>query len=621
MPVSDHNFRSMGTKRILSNVLHVSGYLFSCVLIFTLLYTPYSIPDVDSQKPASRIQETLAILNKPELLGSCSQGVPLAPDAEVVEHLYSECRLLKGNCQKPTKPKKNYWVEGDDCLYSQMPPRKILAFISAARAANVTHVIESGVKGGGTTVTYKRYFETFAVDMKFSSAVRAQLNRREVYTFQGDGSELVPLLINLIKKSGSKGGVRIALIIDGPAAVELWQKVKEDVWITMIDDVNPGTPQRELLDDILEKESTSMFYTDSACYRQALQRSDESLCEEQVQLYDTWHGQNLGAAYIAADHAAILLSSHVSSTTFGSRLNTATPISVAGIEERLTISQPLKAVTQEQAYAYFFSTRPVSVLQSSPVSKYALLNALRELMTSIFSLRKFTKDDIVVLVPESDDLFNISECLLALGAHVQRTNQDAREGKRGYDSRKLSVWSLKQYRKVLFLDSDTLILKSLSDVFSNYSELAAVEYLYRPPRINLGAFLLEPNSEYITELADETGPNDQDTFQVFFDKRGLLQRIPFWFMYDQQTFAHKGKPDETQFHGFHFKGMKPTMFGPWNGTMCIDRRIISGDHGWEDEEQCRFTERWVRIWEAEEDQMIQTHPECDFRSRPETRWI
>ena len=211
MRVSHHNFCSVGKVQILSNVLRVSGYLFSCVLIFTLLYTPYSIRAVDQQKPASRIQETLAILNKPELLGSCSQGVPLSPDAEVVEHLYSECRLLKGNCQKPTKPKKNYWVEGDDCLYSQMPPRKILAFISAARAANVTHVIESGVKGGGTTVTYQRFFETFAVDMKFSPAVRAQLNRHQVKTFEGDGNELVPLLIDLIENEA--GGVRIALIM------------------------------------------------------------------------------------------------------------------------------------------------------------------------------------------------------------------------------------------------------------------------------------------------------------------------------------------------------------------------------------------------------------------------
>ena len=152
-----------------------------------------------------------------------------------------------------------------------------------------------------------------------------------------------------------------------------------------------------------------------------------------------------------ADHTAILLSSHVSSTTFGSSVNTATPISVAGIEERLTISQPLKAVTQEQAYAYFFSTRPVSVLQTSPVSKYALFNALRELMTSIFSLRKVTKDDIVVLIPESDDLSTISECLLALGAHVQGPTTLGK--RRGYDSRKLSVWS-RSNTEVLFSDSD-----------------------------------------------------------------------------------------------------------------------------------------------------------------------
>ena len=165
-----------------------------------------------------------------------------------------------------------------------------------------------------------------------------------------------------------------------------------------------------------------------------------------------------------------------------------------------------------------------------------------------------------------------------------------------------------------------MILKDLSDVFSNYSELAAVEYLYKPPRINLGCFLLEPNSEHLPELTNQRGTNDQDVFKDFYTKLGLLQRIPFWFMYDQQTFRYKGEPDETQFHGFHFKGIKPTMFGVWNGTKCIDRRILSGNAGWEDEAQCMYTKKWMRIWEAEEEQMILDHPACDFRSRPETLW-
>ena len=39
-------------------------------------------------------------------------------------------------------------LRGDNCLFSDMRPTKILAAITAARAAGVTHIIEEGRYGG-----------------------------------------------------------------------------------------------------------------------------------------------------------------------------------------------------------------------------------------------------------------------------------------------------------------------------------------------------------------------------------------------------------------------------------------------------------------------------------------
>ena len=327
-----------------------------------------------------------------------------------------------------------------------MHPRQLLAFISAARGANITHVIASGVDAGGFGLIFQRFFETYAVDMKFLTAVQEELDRRGIYHFEGDENVVVPLIIDLISKSNMRAGrSRIALVLDwrqDSQAVELWERVKDNVWMTMINHIEPDSPQRRFIEEIVARDPSDVFFTDSECYRLALRHVDESLCEEQAKTYERRHEEKNSSWHPDAAAAAIILPDRSRNT---GRNGTLMPILVSSptstshpvASSTVTHDESKRANNSNFGYAYFFSTRPVSVMQTSPVSKYALYNALRELLTSIFSLRKFTQEDINVLVPTLDDLSLISKCLTSLGARIRRTN--ATKGRMGYDSRKLCL--------------------------------------------------------------------------------------------------------------------------------------------------------------------------------------
>ena len=270
-------------------------------------------------------------------------------------------------------------------------------------------------------------------------------------------------------------------------------------------------------------------------------------------------------------------------------------------------------------FVYFFSGRPVSVTVRSNVPTRSLHNAMRELATSIFTLKMHNSQTVSLLYPEDDNLDILFPCLLSLGVSLRPISHSTlkfigQPDGFGYDRRKLSGWLLEDFEKLLFLDTDTLILKDLHTLF-DYGELAAVSYGYPTgsQRINLGMFVLEPNSHLFSKLLGQRGSNDQDVLMDFYKRKNSLVLLPYWYLYDQQTFSRLGEFPREKILGFHFKGMKPTMFGPWNGSHCVDLRDGKGVSGWRDKAQCDFTSGWVDKWHSFERKLILEHPECNFK--------
>eukprot|EP00871_Galdieria_phlegrea_P002310 jgi/Galph1/307/GphlegSOOS_G5068.1 len=57
---------------------------------------------------------------------------------------------------------------------------------------------------------------------------------------------------------------------------------------------------------------------------------------------------------------------------------------------------------------------------------------------------------------------------------------------------KLHIWSLTEYQKIVFLDSDMLVMQNIDNLFFEYDELSACPDLY-PDTFNSGIMVLQPN--------------------------------------------------------------------------------------------------------------------------------
>ena len=94
---------------------------------------------------------------------------------------------------------------------------------------------------------------------------------------------------------------------------------------------------------------------------------------------------------------------------------------------------------------------------------------------------------------------------------------------------KFSVWKLIQYKRVVFMDSDTIVLQPIDDIlfqFSNASFVAAPE-TFPPDTFNSGVMVLNPSLQtfqYLLELNQRIGSaegGDQGVFNNGF--------CPEWF--------------------------------------------------------------------------------------------
>ena len=137
---------------------------------------------------------------------------------------------------------------GEPCLWGNMPPHKLLFIASAGRALGVTHLIETGRKGGASVMAYAQLgFQVASVELVPLPNVARTLRALApaVRQADGDGNEVVPALVEEILSRTPDA--RIALVVDGPkgaAGLELIEKLLPRVVFAVLDDVRAGSDLR-----------------------------------------------------------------------------------------------------------------------------------------------------------------------------------------------------------------------------------------------------------------------------------------------------------------------------------------------------------------------------------------
>ena len=94
---------------------------------------------------------------------------------------------------------------------------------------------------------------------------------------------------------------------------------------------------------------------------------------------------------------------------------------------------------------------------------------------------------------------------------------------------KLALWKLTQYRRVVFLDADTLVVKNIDNLFG-YPEFCAAPNLYHSladmHRLNSGVFVAEPNASTYTDMLARL--DLPDVFWRRTDQTFLESYFPDW---------------------------------------------------------------------------------------------
>lgn len=130
---------------------------------------------------------------------------------------------------------------------------------------------------------------------------------------------------------------------------------------------------------------------------------------------------------------------------------------------------------------------------------------------------------------------------------------------------KLSLWRLAQYRRVVFLDADTLVVKNIDKLFG-YPEFCAAPNLYQTladmHRLNSGVFVAEPGEEAYRAMLRRL-----DTPGVFWrrtDQTFLESFFPDWhglpYTYNALQYLYFNLPQLWRFSSIrviHYQYEKP----------------------------------------------------------------
>lgn len=110
-----------------------------------------------------------------------------------------------------------------------------------------------------------------------------------------------------------------------------------------------------------------------------------------------------------------------------------------------------------------------------------------------------------------DDVFDVVVVVDELDSQDARRLRLLQRPELGVTFTKLHAWTLVQYSKCVFLDADTLVLRSVEDLFERNVAFAAAPDTGWPDCFNSGVFLFTPSLETHAELlalADTAGSFD-----------------------------------------------------------------------------------------------------------------
>ncbi|CEP13961.1 hypothetical protein [Parasitella parasitica] len=149
----------------------------------------------------------------------------------------------------------------------------------------------------------------------------------------------------------------------------------------------------------------------------------------------------------------------------------------------------------------------------------------------VYSLKQtHTQHDIVVLVLD-DVTQTVRSRLEYLGAKIINVDQikypwnSSSARRKGFNKAcrysKLNLWNLTQYKKVVFLDADTMVVNNIDELFEYPQFTAAVDI---GGVLNTGVFVAEPNAETYKDIMEtyENAPSynkgDQGFLNYYFNK-------------------------------------------------------------------------------------------------------
>eukprot|EP00158_Paraphelidium_tribonemae_P002883 Partr_v1_DN25753_c0_g1_i1_m74639 putative glycogenin len=197
-----------------------------------------------------------------------------------------------------------------------------------------------------------------------------------------------------------------------------------------------------------------------------------------------------------------------------------------------------------------------------------------------------TTKQLAVIVSESVSQ-NVRDQLKAVFDHVipvESIASTSRENLRAlgrpellFTYTKLQVWNLTQFRKVVFLDADTLVVSNVDDLFA-HEELSACPDMGWPDCFNSGVFVATPSAETFGKLmafAASEGSFDGGDQGILNDFFPNWKRLPFLYnvgLTTSYTYTPAYKRYGANAKILHFFGVdKPWNWSRYSGGAVIPR--------------------------------------------------
>lgn len=210
-----------------------------------------------------------------------------------------------------------------------------------------------------------------------------------------------------------------------------------------------------------------------------------------------------------------------------------------------------------------------------------------------YSLRNYNTSHLIIcLVTSEVDAAYIAQLSKVFDHVIKIPKLDSHDSKRldllgrpelGITFSKLHVWNMTWLSQILFLDADTLVLKNIDHLFSQYgnTHFAACPDIGWPDCFNSGVFMCKPSHQIYTDLiklSQDKGSfdgGDQGLLNTYFNtwSKDQKQRIPFTYNVTPNavySYAPAYQRYQSDISVLHFIGKSK----PWN-----QNRKVSHNYG------------------------------------------